>query len=164
MADDVFGRELIEIAIGVEQRGIAFYDVMARSADETGAARVFEHLVTMERQHLQMFQAMLGNPDEIKSPAVSPDSEAYLKSLLAAGVFTDDLATSEMATRVNSDLEAVELAIVAEKDSILLYCQLREMMFEAACATFDRVMAEEKKHLEQLTGVKIELAKRKTGG
>lgn len=161
MADFIAGRELIGIAIGVEQRGIAFYDVMARSADDAGAGRVFQHLADMERQHLQMFQDMLGRPDELAVFAAAQSQRPYLESLVTSSVFTDDMATSEMAARVSSDLEAVELAIVAEKDSILLYCQLREMTAQPAHVTLDRVMAEEKKHLGQLTEIKKELARRK---
>jgi len=161
VAEDIQGQELIEIAIALEQRGIAFYDVMARSSDDAGAGRVFEHLANMERQHFRIFQEILAGAEELEIPAASKDNREYLELLLAASVFSDDLATSEMATRVSSDLEAVELAIVAEKDSILLYCQLGEMMAEAARATFDRVMAEEKKHLGQLNKIRLEMAKRK---
>lgn len=161
MVEGVSGRELLGVAIGVERRGIAFYDVMARSSDNPVAGRVFEHLAEMERQHLQLFQGMLSQADKLEVSDTSPDNRDYLEALLASSVFTDDLATSEMATRVSSDLEAVELAIVAEKDSILLYCQLRDVMAAAVRDIFDRVMLEEKKHLGQLTQIKQEMAKRK---
>lgn len=163
MADGIQGQELIGIAIGVEQRGIAFYDVIARSADDAGAGRVFQHLANMERQHIQVFQEMLGHSDERDILVVARAEQPYLESLLASSVFSDDLATSEMATRVSSDLEALDLAIVAEKDSILLYYQLHEMMAASTHAALDRVMAEEKKHLGQLTEIKKELAKHKSG-
>lgn len=146
--------------MGVERRGIAFYDVMARSSDNPAAGRVFEHLAEMERQHLQLFQGMFSQVNEIEVSDTSPDDRDYLASLLASSVFTDDLATSEMTARVSSDLEALELAIVAEKDSILLYCQLRDVMATAR-DLFDRVMVEEKKHLGQLNQIKQEMTKRK---
>jgi len=160
LSESIHSRELIGIAIGVEQRGIAFYDVMARSSDDPGAGRVFGNLAEMERQHLQLFGDMLAGVGELENSNASPENREYLDALLASSVFTDDLAASEMATKVSSDLEAVELAIVAEKDSILLYCQLRETMAETDRDVFDRITAEEKKHLGQLITVKKEMVKR----
>lgn len=157
MAGNISARELIGIAIGVEERGIAFYDVMARSTDDPGAGQVFQHLTDMERRHARIFQEMLEQANGLAIAANAQDNQPYLDSLVASSIFTDDLATSEMATRVSNDIEAVELAIVAEKDSILFYYQLREMMTEPARVTIDRVIAEEKQHLEQLTGIKREL-------
>jgi rubrerythrin len=161
LSGDIKARELIGIAIGVEERGIAFYDVMARSTDDASASQAFQHLADMERQHVRIFQEMLDNPGELVLSDTARDNRPYLEALVTSSVFTDDLATSEMATRVNSDLEAVELAIVAEKDSILFYYQLREMMDKPAHTTLDRVVEEEKQHLTQLTGIKQELARGK---
>ncbi|GAI46792.1 unnamed protein product, partial [marine sediment metagenome] len=53
---------------------------------------------------------------------------AYLQALVDSAVFTDDFVTSEMATKANSDIEALELAISAEKDSILFYYGIKEIM------------------------------------
>jgi len=41
--------ELINIAIGIERRGISFYDIMAKSTENEMAREVFEKLVEMER-------------------------------------------------------------------------------------------------------------------
>ena len=42
------GSELINIAIGIERRGIAFYDVMAKSAEDDKLRDVFQYLADME--------------------------------------------------------------------------------------------------------------------
>ena len=52
--------ELINIAISNEKRGISFYDVMAKSADSEEAREIFEGLVAMEREHIRIFEGMLG--------------------------------------------------------------------------------------------------------
>ena len=49
-------KELIDIAIGIERRGIIFYDIMAKSTDNAAANEVFDYLANMERQHIQIFQ------------------------------------------------------------------------------------------------------------
>ncbi len=58
------GNELINIAIGIERRGIAFYDVMAKSTENTATLELFQHLTDMEREHIQIFQGMLGEADK----------------------------------------------------------------------------------------------------
>jgi rubrerythrin len=63
-----------------------------------------------------------------------------------------------MATRAESDTEALELAIRAEKDSILFYYQMREIMPQRAQPTVNKIIAEEKSHLRQLSELKRKLA------
>ena len=54
------GSELINITIGIERRGIAFYDIITRSTGNAIARDVFQHLADMERQRIQIFQNLLG--------------------------------------------------------------------------------------------------------
>ncbi len=153
------GSELINIAIDIERRGIAFYDIMTRSTDNAAARDVFQHLANMEREHMQIFQGMLGKVDKYQPTETYPGEYAgYVQSLVDSAVFTDDLVTSEMATRTNSDVEALELAIEAEKDSILFYYEMRDIMPRRAYSTMDKIITEEKEHLRELSELKRKLA------
>ena len=153
------GSELINIAIGIERRGIAFYDIMVRSTQNATAGDVFQYLADMERQHIRIFQDMLGDADKYQMPETQAgEYAAYLQALVDSAVFTDDMATSEMATRASSDIEAMELAIGAEKDSLLFYYEMRDIMPQRARPTVDKIIAEEKSHLRQLSELKKKLA------
>ena len=153
------GNELINIAIGIERRGIAFYDIMTRSTKNTTARDVFQYLADMERQHIQIFQGMLGEADKYQIPETyAGEYAAYLQALVDSAVFTDDMVTSEMATKAGSDIEALELAISAEKDSILFYYGMKEMMPQQAQPTVKKIITEEKSHLRQLSALKKKLA------
>ncbi len=152
------GDELINLAIDIERRGITFYDIMAKSTDDEMARIVFEALVNIERQHISIFEDMLG--DDIttaESSSSSPEYSDYLRSLIDDAVFTDDAITSEMATQADSDIKAIELAINAEKDSILFYYEMNELMPGKISPVIKRIIAEEKSHLQQLTEVKKRL-------
>jgi len=153
------GSELIDIAIGIERRGIAFYDIMFKSTENATVRDVFKYLADMERQHIQIFQGMLGEADKYQ-PAESYAGEyaAYLGALVDSAVFTDDMATSEMAIQVDSDMEALELAISAEKDSILFYYEMKDILPQRAQPTVNKIIAEEKSHLRQLSELKKKLA------
>ena len=152
------GSELINIAIGIERRGITFYDIMARSADSETARRVFGRLADMERDHIKIFQDMLGEADKYRPEGTTREYADYFQALVENSVFTEDMITSETSMQTDSDIKALELGIMAEKDSILFYYQLRDVMSPRALPIIDRVIAEEKSHLSQLSGVKKELA------
>jgi len=153
------GSEFINIAIGIERRGVVFYDIMARSTKNAASHDVFKHLTDMERQHTQIFQDMLNDVDKYQVP-VSDTEEyaAYLQALVDSAVFTNDFITGEMATRVNNDIEALELAISAEKDSILFYYGMQDLMPRPAQSTVNKIIAEEKLHVRQLFELKKKLA------
>jgi rubrerythrin len=154
-----YGNELINIAIGIERRGIAFYDVLARSTQNAKAREIFQYLVGMERDHIRVFQSMLDEADKYEVPeAYAGEYAAYLQALVDSAVFTDDTVTSELATQSENDIAAIELGISAEKDSILFYYEMREIMPKSVRATIDKIIAEEKLHLRQLSELRKTLA------
>jgi rubrerythrin len=150
--------ELLAIAIDIERRGIAFYDVMAKSAENEAVRRVFQSLVDMEHQHTQIFQDMLAESGESKAGGVYDGEEAaYLKSLVDSAIFSDDAITGEMVTRLDNDIEALELAVNLEKDSILFYYQIKDVVSPGQQPLLDRIIAEEKSHLRDLSAVRREM-------
>ncbi len=153
------GSELIDIAIGIERRGITFYDVMAKSTDNEMARTAFEGLVEMEREHLKTFQDMLAETD--KHPARETSGQEYsdyVQALMDEAVFTDDLITSEIAMQADSDIKAIELGISAEKDSLLFYYEMKDNMPQRTVPVINRIIAEEKSHLQQLSEIKKKLS------
>ncbi len=153
------GSELINIAIGIERRGIAFYDIMAKSSENAATRDVFQYLANMERAHIQIFQSMLTEADKYQiSETYAGEYATYLQALVDSVVFTDDMVTSEMATQADSDIEALELAIGAEKDSILFYYEMKDIMPKRVQPTVDKIITEEKSHLRQLSELKKNLA------
>lgn len=155
MSISFYGNELINIAIGIERRGIAFYDVMAKSAKSKEARDIFHYLVGMEQEHIQTFQNMLSEADRYEIPETyAGEYAAYLQALVDNAVFTDKLAASQLATQADNDIRAIELGISAEKDSILFYYGMKEIMPKRAHRTLNKIIAEEKLHLRQLSDLK----------
>jgi rubrerythrin len=147
--------ELVNIAIGIERSGITFYDIMARTTDNEKAREIFEDFVGMEREHLNLFQDMLsGIGDKLPPEASTPEYAAYLQALIDDAVFTNDAIMSEMVTQADSDIKALEVGISAEKDSILFYHALKDIMSGRNAQVLEKILAEEKSHLQQLTALK----------
>ena len=157
MAASYSAKELIDIAIGIERRGIIYYDVIARSTEDAQARAVFEGLARMERVHLATFQQML---EDVGAAGVSEgEEEGYIATLLEDAVFTDDSVAADEAAEADSDIKAMELAINAEKDAILYYYELRDLLPDELAALVTRILTEEKRHLAQLTAIRQSLEK-----
>jgi rubrerythrin len=152
------GSELINIALGIEGRGIAFYDSMAGATKNAAAAEVFRYLADMEREHLQTFQGMLAQADKFQFSETAGEYAVYLQALVDSAVFSDEVIASKLARGAESDIAALELAIGAEKDSILFYYEMRDIMPQRAQSTVNKIIAEEKSHLRQLSELKKKLA------
>ena len=153
------GSELVNIAIGIERRGVIFYDTMVKSTKNVTARAVFQNLADVEREHIKIFQNLLTEAEKYQIPEnYAAEYAAYLQALVDNAVFTDDFITSELATNASSDIEALELAISAEKDSILFYYGMKEITPQSAQSTVNKIIAEEKAHLRQLSELKKSLA------
>jgi rubrerythrin len=149
------GDELIKIAIDIERRGISFYDVMAKSTDNEMARAAFDGLAAMEREHLVVFQNMLAeNRADRTENVLEQQYPGYAQALIDEAVFSNDLITSEMAMQADNDIKAIELGITAEKDSILFYYEIKENLAPRDIPVMERIIAEEKSHLQQLSEIK----------
>jgi len=149
------GRELIEIAIGIEKNGATFYDSLAGSTKNQEAKSTYKYLADQEKEHAAVFQKMLSLVSEYKPPETyTEDYQRYLKALIDSLVFTDDKVTLETAKKVKSDAEAIQVGVGAEKDSILFYMEVKELVRPAERKVVKKIIEEEKSHLRQLTGIK----------
>jgi rubrerythrin len=54
----------------------------------------------------------------------------------------------------DNDIKAVEIGISAEKDSILFYYEMRDNVPQRVTPLINRIIAEEKSHLRQLSEIK----------
>ena len=153
------GSELINIAIGIERSGVIFYDTLVKSTKNVATRDVFQNLADVERDHIQIFQNILTEAEKYQIPeAYAAEYAAYLQALVDNAVFTDDFITSELATKASSDIVALELAINAEKDTILFYYGMKEITPKSALSTLNKIITEEKRHLRQLSELKKRLA------
>jgi rubrerythrin len=157
-SDKITTIDLINIAIGIEKQGIAYYDVMAISTWHEVASDLFRHLRDMERNHVIIFQNMLAEIDDYEqTDKLTEEHKTYLQALVNSAVFTDEMAASELATHIDNEDEALDIAIGAEKDTILFYYNLREIVPVPIGDTIRKIILEEKLHLTQLSELKQKL-------
>lgn len=149
------GREVIDIAVAIERNGAAFYDSLVKSTSDLTAKSAYKSLADQEREHISIFQGMLGLADEYSFPETyTEEYDVYLKALVDSSVFTDDQVAREMAQKVSSDAEAIRIGIIAEKESILFYSEMWDLVRRSDRQVLAKIIGEERSHLRQLAELK----------
>ena len=83
--------------------------------------------------------------------------DLYLRALVDSRVFADDKIAYDMAQRVASDAETIQIALGAEKDSILFYSEMREFVRRSDRELISNIIEEERSHLRQLSELRESL-------
>lgn len=149
------GSELLEVALGIEKNGAAFYQALADKTKHKDAKAIYDYLAGEEKKHLNTFQSMLDSVGKYQPPESYPGEYVlYLKSLVDNTVFTDPAAAQEKAEKAPSEIEALDIGIQAEKDSILFYVEMQNLVGPPARKVVSGIIDEEKGHLRQLSELK----------
>ena len=152
-ADDVF-----EMAEQLERNGAKFYRTAAGAVAEAGAKELLLELAAMEDDHEKTFKGLRTDLSsaEKSGTVFDPDGEAelYLRALADTKVFFDkQIDTTSMR-------EILKDAITAEKDSIVFYLGMREMVPEKlGKARMDAIIKEEMGHIRLLSKHLVALGK-----
>jgi len=152
MALSVTSGELIDVAVGIERSGAAFYEYLVNTTRDVRAQVMYKYLADQERTHIKTFQALRTDVGDYRPPISSSDEyAAYLEALVKSAVFGNDMMARRMAEKTSSDSEAIEIAIRAEKDSILFYTSIKDLVRQPDLEVIDKIVEEERAHLTQLS-------------
>lgn len=150
-ADEVF-----ELAIRAEENGAAFYRRAAElyTGDESDVAFLLQ-LAKMEDNHKTTFQAMRAElGDKMKeSTAFDPYMEAslYLNAMADGSDIEGAKSEAEKLTGNETLTDILTTAIRLEKEAVLFYSEMQEMVPEKLGKDkIDSIIAEEKGHVVQL--------------
>ena len=151
--------EVIEMAKDIEKRGLDFYKSQAEKTDNKELKELLLKLAEDERDHYDTFSKMLDKAKELTDTesdyVYDEDVSAYLNALIEFTVFPSE---AEVEDRINTIEDVLELAINAEKDSILFYREMMEHNNEDTNKILKKLVVEEKQHLLDLVKYDAELA------
>ena len=149
-AYDFNADEIFEMAIEIEIKGQEFYKKSASDVNNEDVKVILLELAEMEMEHESTFKGMkkdlLGS--EKASKVFDPDNEAaaYLKALADTKVFYE----KEIDTA--SIKEVMKAAVAAEKDSIVFYLGMKQLVPDAkGKAKLDDIINEEMSHIRIIT-------------
>ena len=148
--------EIFEMAEEIERNGAKFY---RKAAEKAGGADIKEcllNMAAMEEAHLEIFAAMrktLTDPEK-EVMTYDPDNEAalYLDAMAASHGTEGKKSPTDELTGRESIREIVQIAIGAEKDSVVFYSGLKSLVTSpASLEKVEKIIAEELSHLATLT-------------
>ena len=146
--------EALKWAMEIEKNGEVFYNEVAAKSADPKVKVLFEHLADQERGHYRAFQKMLEqvkpDPDLSSVGAQHDDYEDYLRVVLVNALFAGSDKGLMLAEQAQDRETALQAAMGFEKDTLLFFYDLREMVGEAERGTISDVILEEKAHLRRL--------------
>lgn len=148
--------EIFEMAEQIEKNGAEFYRKAADGINRSPNKDLLVELANMEDQHQKTFAFLRNQLSEgEKAPTVfDPDNEAalYLRSLADIRVFF------EKKIDVTSMEEILKEALLAEKDSIVFYLGMKELVpDDLGKEKIDNIIKEEMAHINLLSNKLVEL-------
>lgn len=126
--------EIFDIAEQIERNGQTFYATSAQRVSEPAAKKVLQNLADMEADHLKTFQALHAKLDAKAKEELTwdPDDEsvAYLRAAADSHIFK---ATADPTSLLGDNAgarETLELALQFEKDSVVYFMGIADMVPE----------------------------------
>jgi rubrerythrin len=149
--------EVYEIGVQIEKNGKAFYKAASSGSNDESAKNLFSELADWEDQHVQIFldlKSKLKESDS-ESTAFDPDNEAirYLKAVADSHIFVKNKDGAALAKTCKTPLDALQIALDFEKDSVVLYASMQRMVPEKlGKSDIVHMLDEELKHIEIISG------------
>lgn len=152
------GSEIVEIGIQIEKNGRDFYNTLGNKSKNSATQGIFKFLAAEEEKHILAFQKILDSVEKYE-PAESYPGEyfAYMNALAGQYIFTKKGKGEEVAKKIKSDKEAVDMGIGFEKDSIIFYEGMKKVIPEYDQKTVDELIIQEQSHLVKLMNLRDEL-------
>jgi rubrerythrin len=144
--------QALEMAMGMENRGEAFYRAASDKSDDPELKELFAELAAQERGHYKAFEQMAQGVEprpELPEPVAS-EYQAFVEVALGQAAFQGEDKALRLAEQAEDRETALRAAMGLEKDTMLFYYDLREMVHESDREIISDIIREEKKHLARL--------------
>jgi rubrerythrin len=147
--------DAIEMAMGIETSGEAFYRAVADKAHTSAVRVLFQDLADQEVRHYKVF-SKLGETlrDKLLMTAEEWDEyQNYLEATVQSELFEGPDRALAAAEEVDDEKEALRMAMGFEKETMLFFYNVRDVVSDSDKETIDRIIDEEKSHLRRLAGM-----------
>ena len=147
--------EVLQMAVQIERNGARFYRKAGELVKDAEARELLLKLADWEEDHERVFadiRAQLTTPER-QATVFDPDHEAafYLRAMADGHVFDVRTEPADLLTGREEVEEILRLAIGQEKDSIIFYLGLKEIISEKmGRERIDEIIKEEMRHIAYL--------------
>ena len=155
--------EVLQMAEQIERNGARFYRHAAELPFDEGTRHTLLNLAAMEDRHEETFAAMRARLSEGEREATTFDPyhemPLYLRAMADRRVFDVHTDLTEKLSGRETMREILELAIGFEKDSVVFYLGMKDLVPEdVGGPRLDAIIKEEMSHLSLLGGRLAEVA------
>ena len=147
--------DAIEISLFIEKKGLSFYEQAAKNVLDVRVKDIFLRLAEEEREHIQVLQTKA----KFLKPVISIKGksknkvDSFIRNELEGKIFST--SENKLVKQITNAEKALNYGIESEKRSIEVLNSLlsNEKKLDVK-AIFAHLVAEEKKHLALLEGLK----------
>ena len=152
-------KEILGFAVYIEQRGYEFYVGAMKKFADPRATPLFQYLADEEFKHEALFRKMMDGEAGFRSQDPDPEYQAYMREFVKAHQLGDREAIQDKLARLKTLDDVLDLAMGFEKDSIVLFSELKELAARGSAAVLEKVVHEEMGHLRKIFAMKGALAR-----
>ena len=137
---------VFDFAIKMELQGKAIYENLAASTKFPGLKTIFSGLAADEQKHLEIFRALKEGNAWIMTDSVMIEK--------AKSVFSEMLADKDRLIELHEDLDAYQVGLKIEADSVKLYEDMAKKEQEPELVQlYLKIANEEKKHFNVIENI-----------
>ncbi len=147
--------DVVEMALELEKSGEVYYRAVAGKVASPQVRAIFEDLAEQERHHYAAFEGLSRSTWD--KPLMTGDEWdqylMYLQATIQSSFFEGSDKALALAEGVADEKEALQKALDFEKETMLFFYDLRDMVSEADKEVIERIIAEEKTHMRRLAAM-----------
>lgn len=149
-------RRFWNLLFRLKKNGQFFYwEIAKKFKNDKNIKDTFEFLADEEIEHQKTFEAMLNKLEDYQPPESYPGEYfAYLRAYANEHIFTSKTQREEQLWAVKTKIDALDLGITAEKDSILYYTEMKDFIPTYSQKDLEKITEEERNHFMKLMKLK----------
>ena len=154
MANVLKVADVVDLGIEKEIARRDFYAHVAESFEDDALKNLFTRLKNWEAAHIKKFRAIRGKLDDVQmKESYRGELKSYMKTLVNEKLYKKVSAKS-FSGAVKKPLKAIKTGIQFEKDAILFFTELLPYVQGEDKNVIEALIAEERKHILHLIGLK----------
>lgn len=146
--------EIIDLAVQIEEKGAGFYQRLADKIETAEVKDLLMYLASEEEKHQEEFKR-LGHDLALVSPRETYQGEyfEYVESTVNTHMFANEDLLEKAIKDASGPVDVAKLAISFEKDSILFFHSLRNLVNKDKQEVIDKLIKEEEGHINKLAKI-----------
>lgn len=146
---------IFDMAVRMEHHGLAFYKAFASKVQDPEIQEVFNFMIEQENKHIEIFSSMKTGLESHDLPeSYEGEARSYLDAFVKDQVFYSAQEAEQKAREITDRLSAIDIAVELEKQSILFYSGMKEVVRKSDHENIDLIIEQERNHVRRLLNLK----------